>query len=289
MDKGHWVPNCPHMGWNTNARNQSRTVSRAYPGLVETEGSWQYTAAAPCWRSAANLPSTEVKCFCPSSSPTLQQQWELKCTSKAEPCRMGDELTSHAPVKLAAQCKNYNRANHRFYSKDHIFNITKLEGPFPIGKWKKRSIFKKSLFQCQQNSYCIHPAHLNNLILSRCQGTFQSHFKSIFIHSFLPPGFPSLRLPKHWPLVSNLSLTKRAFLLAVWISEMSDITIGLYINKIRKVKAGKAKWKALKKAKLFGPKETFLFVGKHLFPTALSPLLPFFVPAPFFSLVLSPA
>ena len=98
-----------------------------------------------------------------------------------------------------------------------------------------------------------------------------------------------LRLPKHWPLVASLSVTKRAFLLAVWICEMSDITIGLYINKIRKVNAGKPKWKALKKAKLFGLKETFLFVGKHLFPAPLSPLLPFFVPFPFFSLVLSPA
>lgn len=113
---------------------------------------------------------------------------------------------------------------------------------------------------------------------------FQVHLHTLISSTWL--SF-CLKLPKHRPLVSNLSVTKRAFLLAVWICEMSDISIGLYINKIRKVKAGKAKWKALKKAKLFGPKDTFLFVGKHLFPAPLSPLLPFFVPSPFFSLVLS--
>lgn len=113
-------------------------------------------------------------------------------------------------------------------------------------------------------------------------------FQSIFIHSFLPLSFPSFsRLP--WPLVSNPPVTKRAFLVAVWVCEMSEFTTGLSINKIRKVKAGKAKWKAVRKAKLFGPKETFLFVGKHLFPASLTLLLPFFVPSPFFSLVLLPA
>lgn len=94
MDKGCWVPTCPHMGWNLEGRNQSRTVPCAYPELAETGGSWQSTAAALCWRSAANLPSTEVKCFCPSSSLILQQQWELKCTSKEELCGMGDEIES---------------------------------------------------------------------------------------------------------------------------------------------------------------------------------------------------
>lgn len=116
--------------------------------------------------------------------------------------------------------------------------------------------------------------------------TFQVHLYTLISSTWL--SF-CLRLPKHWPLVSDLSVTKRACLLAVWIWQMSDISIGLYINKIRKVKAGKVKWEALKKAKLFGPKKAFLFVGKHLFPSPLSPLLPFFVPSPFFSLVLLPA
>lgn len=116
--------------------------------------------------------------------------------------------------------------------------------------------------------------------------TFQVHLYTLISSTRL--SF-CLRLPKHWPLVSDLSVTKRVCLLAVWTCEMSDMSIGLYINKIRKVKAGKVKWKVLKKAKLFDPKEALLFVGKHLFPAPLSPLLPFFVPSPFFSLVLLPA
>lgn len=103
-----------------------------------------------------------------------------------------------------------------------------------------------------------------------------------FFHRFLSIS----ETTQHWPLASNLSTTKRAHLLAVWICEMSAVSIVLYINKIRKVKSGKAKWTALKKVTLVGSKKTLLFAGKHLFPAPLSMFLLFFVPSPFFSLAL---